>query len=144
VERYLDLLSKVFVIYTRKGYSKNLRKEIVKSKRWYFFDNGVRNALISNYNFLAIRQDIGKLWENYICAERIKHNAYRTNQVNNYFWRTYDQQEIDLIEEQNDAIQAFEIKWKEQKTKIPAAFGKAYPEAPYQIIHQNNYLDFIS
>lgn len=144
VERYLDLLSKVFVIYNRKGYSKNLRKEIVKSKRWYFFDNGVRNALISNYNFLATRQDIGKLWENYICAERIKHNAYKTNQVNSYFWRTYDQQEIDLIEEKNEAIHAFEFKWKEQKSKIPAAFEKAYPDAPYQIIHQNNYLDFIT
>jgi len=143
VDRYLDLLTKVFVIYKRSGYSKNLRKEIVKSNRWYFFDNGVRNALINNFNLLAARQDIGMLWENYICAERIKRNAYSFNTVNSYFWRTYDQQEIDLVEEKNDSIGAYEFKWKEEKVKIPAAFAKAYPEAPFETIHQKNYLGFI-
>ena len=143
VDRYLDLLSKVFLIYKRSGFSRNLRKEIVKSNRWYFFDNGVRNALINNFNFLATRTDIGMLWENYCCSERIKHNSYKSNTVNSYFWRTYDQQEIDLIEEKNDALDAYEFKWKEENVKIPVAFHKAYPEALYNTIHQKNYLDFI-
>ncbi len=143
VDRYLDLLTKVFVIYKRSGYSRNLRKEVVKSNRWYFFDNGVRNALINNFNLLAARQDIGMLWENYVCTERIKRNAYTFNTLNSYFWRTYDQQEIDLIEEKNDAVEAFEFKWKAHKVKVPAAFAKAYPEAPFTTIQQKNYLDFI-
>ena len=143
VDRYFDLLTKVFVIYKRSGYSRNLRKEVVKSNRWYFFDNGVRNALINNFNLLAARQDIGMLWENYVCTERIKRNAYTFNTLNSYFWRTYDQQEIDLIEEKNDAVEAFEFKWKAHKVKVPAAFAKAYPEAPFTTIQQKNYLDFI-
>ena len=98
------------MIYKRKGYSRNLRKEIVKSNRKYFFDNSVRNELINNFNLLAARQDIGMLWENYICAERIKRNAYTSFSVNNYFWRTYDQQKIYLVEEKNDAIKAYEFK----------------------------------
>jgi len=143
VERYLDLLSKVFVIYRRGGYSKNLRKEIVKSSRWYFMDNGVRNALINDFRLLPLRQDIGLLWENYILSERVKYNAYHFKLINSYFWRTYDQQEIDLIEEAEGNMQAWETKWKEQKVKAPAAFSKAYPGAPFNIIHQNNYLPFI-
>lgn len=144
VDRYLDLLSKVFVIYNRSGYSKNLRKEVAKSSRWYFYDNGIRNALISNFNLPAIRQDMGMLWENYIAAERIKYNAYKSQFVNSYFWRTYDQQEIDLIEEKNSALSAFEFKWKQSKTKIPVAFAKAYPGVPFSVITSNNYLDFIT
>ena len=83
------------------------------------------------------------LWENYVCTERIKRNAYTFNTLNSYFWRTYDQQEIDLIEEKNDAVEAFEFKWKADKVKVPAAFAKAYPEAPFTTIQQKNYLDFI-
>ena len=143
VERYLDLLSKVFVIYKRSGYSKNLRKEIVKSHRWYFFDNGIRNAIINNYSPIAVRQDIGQLWENYVLSERMKHNEYTNNNVNSFFWRTYDQQEIDVIEEKNGSINAFEIKWKQDKIKTPVAFKKAYPDAEFALINQNNYLDWI-
>ena len=143
VERYLDLLSKVFVIYKRGGYSKNLRKEVVKSSRWYFADNGVRNALIGNFNFLAVRQDVGMLWENYILSERIKYHEYKHHSVNSYFWRTYDQQEIDLIEEEADVLNGYEMKWKEQAVKTPVAFEKAYPNATFQAIHQNNYQSFI-
>jgi predicted AAA+ superfamily ATPase len=143
VERYLDLLSKVFVIYNRRGYSKNLRKEVTKSSRWYFYDNGIRNALISNFNLPALRQDMGMLWENYIAAERIKHNAYNNFFINSYFWRTYDQQEIDLVEEQNAALSAYEFKWRLDKAKIPVAFAKAYPGVPFSVIHSKNYLDFI-
>ncbi len=143
VERYLDLLSKVFVIYQRKGYSKNLRKEIAKSNRWYFYDNGIRNYLMSNMQALALRQDVGMLWENYFLSERIKINGYKEKHVESYFWRTYDQQEIDLIEIENNHLQAFECKWKLHKHKIPVAFAKAYPDAQFEIIHQDNYLDWI-
>ena len=143
VERYLDLLSKVFVIYKRSGYSKNLRKEIVKSHRWYFFDNGIRNAIINNYSPIVTRQDIGQLWENYVLSERMKHNEYSNNNVNSFFWRTYDQQEIDVIEEKNGSINAFEIKWKQDKIKTPVAFKKAYPDADFALINQNNYLNWV-
>ncbi len=143
VERYLDLLSKVFVIYQRKGYSKNLRKEIAKSNRWYFYDNGIRNYLIGNMQPLALRQDNGMLWENYILSERIKRNAYLEKHVESYFWRTYDQQEIDLIEVENNSIHAAECKWKLHKAKIPTAFANAYPEANFTTIHHENYIDWI-
>lgn len=143
VERYLDLLSKVFVIYKRSGYSKNLRKEIVKSNRWYFIDNGIRNAIINNYSPLAIRQDVGMLWENYALSERIKRNEYKGEIFNSFFWRTYDQQEIDLIEEKDGSIHAYEMKWKQDKAKVPAAFAKAYTEAGFKIINKENYLDWI-
>lgn len=143
VDRYLDLLTKVFVIYKRGGFSRNLRKEVVKSSRWYFYDNGIRNALINNFSPIAVRQDVGMLWENYVCAERIKYNGYRGLQVNSYFWRTYDQQEIDVIEEADAQISAFEMKWKQGKAKLPAAFGKAYQEATFEIITKDNYLPFI-
>lgn len=143
VERYLDLLCKVFVIYCRRGYSKNLRKEIVKNGRWYFFDNGIRNALIGNFNPLAVRHDVGQLWENYLLSERIKKNVYSQQIVNSYFWRTYDHQEIDLIEEKNAAIAAYECKRSDAKAKVPVAFKNAYPDAPFEVIHQNNYLEWI-
>lgn len=143
VGRYLDLLSKVFVIYNRRGYSKNLRKEVTKSSRWYFYDNGIRNALVSNFNLPALRQDMGMLWENYIASERIKYNTYKHHLVNSYFWRTYDQQEIDLVEEQNAVLSAYEFKWKEEKVKVPVAFAKAYPGVPFSVIHSKNYLGFI-
>lgn len=144
VERYLDLLSKVFVIYQRKGFSKNLRKEIAKSNRWYFYDNGIRNYLAGNLQPLALRQDIGVLWENYILSERIKYNTIHERQLDSYFWRTYDQQEIDLIEVEDENMDAFECKWKLHKYKIPTAFAKAYLNANYNIIHQDNYLDWIT
>ena len=98
VERYLDLLTKVFVIYRIEGYSRNLRKEISKSPRYYFWVNGIRNTLVANFNTLTLRNDVGELWENYVIAERIKLQHYEGWLSNNYFWRTYDQQEIDWIE----------------------------------------------
>ena len=142
-DRYLDLLSKVFVIYPRNGFSRNLRKEVVKSHRWYFTDNGVRNALINQFQPLAMRQDTGLLWENYWIGERLKFNTYRKHTVNSYFWRTYDQQEIDLIEEKDGRISAFECKWKNKPVKIPPAFAGAYPEADFRVVHPENYLDLI-
>lgn len=143
VDRYLDLLTKVFLIYKRTGFSRNLRKEVVKTSRWYFYDNGIRNALINNFSLLAIRQDVGMLWENYICTERIKYNSYHKKNINSYFWRTYDQQEIDLIEESDGQLSAFEMKWKPAKTKQPTAFAKAYPKASFQVITSENYMEYI-
>ena len=145
VESYLDLLSKVFVIYKVPGFSRNLRKEITKSNRWYFYDNGIRNAIIGNFTRLDSRTDVGALWENYLASERIKHQNYTQKTVSNYFWRTYDQQELDWLEEENGNLHGFEFKWNEnRKAKIPTAFGKAYPEATFEVISKNNYLDFIT
>jgi len=144
VERYLDLLSKVFILFKIEGYSKNLRKEITKSSRWYFFDNGIRNAIIGNYNTLENRTDIGDLWENYLAAERIKKQQYQQQIKQNYFWRTYDQQELDWVEQEAETLEAFEFKWNiNKKPKIPTAFGKAYPTASFTSITPENYLDFI-
>ena len=143
VERYLDLLSKVFIIYPLSGYSSNLRKEVTKSKKWYFYDNGIRNALINNFSPLTSRNDIGQLWEQYAIAERIKFNAYRKYQPQYFFWRTYDGQEIDFLELQNQQLKAVECKWKHQSVKKPVAFAKAYPEADFTIVDQTNYLDWI-
>lgn len=144
VERYLDLLSKVFVVYKIGGFSRNLRKEIVKNSRWYFYDNGVRNAIIQNFNRLDLRADVGELWENYLAVERMKFQNYTQTHCNNYFWRTYDQQEIDWVEEEGDQLRAFEFKYKNTKPpKAPAAWAKAYPQASYEVIHSQNYLDWI-
>ncbi|MGL5112252.1 MAG: ATP-binding protein [Flavobacterium sp.] len=144
VERYLDLLSKVFVIYKVPGFSRNLRKEITKSNRWYFYDNGIRNAIIANFSRLEARTDVGALWENYLASERVKHQNYTQKTSENYFWRTYDQQELDWLEEENGKLRGYEFKWNEnRKAKIPTAFSKAYPEASFEVINKQNYLDFI-
>lgn len=144
VERYLDLLSKVFILFKIEGFSRNLSKEITKSSRWYFFDNGIRNAIINNFTTLNNRTDVGDLWENYLASERMKKQAYQKMFKQNYFWRTYDQQELDWLETEADVINAFEFKWNEnKKSKIPIAFAKAYPEATFEVINKQNYLEFI-
>lgn len=144
VNTYLDLLSKVFIVFKVEGFSRNLRKEIVKSSRWYFYDNGIRNGLINNFNRLENRTDVGDLWENYLAVERIKKQNYQKIATNNYFWRTYDQQELDWLEERGNELAGFEFKWNEnKKSKIPTAFGKAYPDASFEVINKQNYLDFI-
>ncbi|WP_418264452.1 ATP-binding protein [Flavobacterium faecale] len=144
VANYLDLLSKVFIIFKVEGFSRNLRKEIVKSSRWYFYDNGIRNGIINNFNRLDFRNDVGDLWENYLAVERLKKQQYHRIPTNNYFWRTYDQQELDWLEEKGEALTGFEFKWNEnKKVKIPTAFAKAYPEASFEVINKSNYLDFI-
>lgn len=144
VENYLDLLSKVFVVYKVPGFSRNLRKEITKSNRWYFYDNGIRNGIINNFTRLENRTDVGALWENYLAYERVKHQNYTKKSTTNYFWRTYDQQELDWLEEEKGNLNGFEFKWNEnRKAKIPTAFAKAYPEATFEVINKQNYLDFI-
>lgn len=144
VSRYLDLLSKVFIVFRLDGFSRNLRKEITKSKKWYFYDNGIRNAVIQNFNRITDRMDLGQLWENYLVSERLKKQHYDRQLARNYFWRTYDQQEIDWLEERDQQLNAFEIKWSNRKkAKVPAAFRKAYPKAGFTVINRDNYLDFI-
>jgi predicted AAA+ superfamily ATPase len=144
VERYLDMLSKVFLVYRIGGFSKNLRKEIVKNSRWYFYDNGVRNALIQNFKRLNLRMDVGELWENYLSAERLKFQSYTQMHCNNYFWRTYDQQELDWVEEGGDQLRSYEFKYSlNKKPKAPAAWSKAYPDASFDVVHSGNYLDWI-
>jgi predicted AAA+ superfamily ATPase len=143
VEKYLDLLSKTFVIYRLSAFSRNLRKEITKAGKWYFYDNGIRNALIGAFNSLSVRQDVGTLWENYIIGERMKMNLNDNASKEFYFWRTYDGQEIDLLEVEGDEISAFEFKWGERTPSVPVAFAKNYPNVPYQVINRSNYLNFI-
>ncbi len=143
VEKYLDLLSKTFVIYRLGAFSRSLRKEVTKSGKWYFYDTGIRNALIGAFNSLALRQDIGALWENYLIGERMKKNLNGNSDKELYFWRTYDGQEIDLVEISGDEIAAFEFKWGNKTPNAPQAFASAYPQATYQIVNRNNYLEFI-
>jgi len=143
VDRYLDLLEKTFVIFRLTGFSRNLRKEITKNHRYYFTDNGIRNALINSFNPLTMRNDIGMLWENYIVGERIKKQKYMEIFANNYFWRTYDQKEIDFVEERDGKLFGYEMKWEPKKIKGPGEWKTAYPESEFQVIHWENYLDFI-
>jgi predicted AAA+ superfamily ATPase len=143
VERYLDLLSKVFIIFKMEGFSRNLRKEVTKSSKWYFYDNGIRNTIIANLNPLNLRNDSGMLWENYMIAERLKYQSQQSMLVNNYFWRTYDQQEIDLIEEREGKLFAYEFKWVKRNAKIPAAWKKNYPEAEFRVISSDDYYDWL-
>ncbi|HAY71913.1 MAG TPA: ATPase [Saprospirales bacterium] len=140
VIKYLDLLSKVFIIHRVGGYSRNLRKEINKSNKWYFSDNGIRNLLIANLNPIELRNDIGQLWENYMISERMKFQNYSGMIVNNYFWRTYDQQEIDWIEEREGKLFAYEFKWNPQKmVKAPAAWITNYMSSSFEVIHSENF-----
>jgi len=143
VERYLDLLSKVQILIKLSGYSSNLRKEITKSSKWYFYDNGIRNAIINDFRLPANRNDMGFLWESYCIYERIKSNSYLKKDANYYFWRTYDQQEIDFIEDESGKISAADMKWGGKIKKIPAYFAKNYPDAEFLTINRDNYLDWI-
>ncbi|GHV20339.1 ATPase [Bacteroidia bacterium] len=143
VEKYLDLLSKVFVVYRLGAYARNLRKEVTKAGKWYFYDNGIRNAIIGNFNPLSIRQDVGALWENYLISERIKASYNEGLGKEFYFWRTYDRQEIDLIEESSDSLTALEFKWGTKKPNVPGIFKEAYPNATFDVINKDNYLNYI-
>lgn len=144
VEKYLDLFSKVFIIYSVSGFSRNRDNEITKMKKWYFFDNGIRNAVINSFNQPNMREDMGKLWENYLNGERIKKLHYQETHKLEYFWRTHTKQEIDRLEEKGNHLAAYEYKWGKAISKIPPEFKKSYPEASFEIINQENYLDFIS
>lgn len=144
VARYLDLFEKSFVLINVRGFSRNLRKEITKTSRYYFYDNGIRNTLIQNFNPLSLRNDVGQLWENYIVIERRKKRVYEGIHANTYFWRTYDQKEIDSIEEREGKLFGYEIKWGKNSKKAPKEWVTTYPGAEYHVITCDNHLDFIS
>ena len=143
VEKYLDLLSKVFILHKIGGFSRNLRKEITKNSRWYFLDNGIRNAVIANFNPVESRNDIGALWENYMISERLKYQEYKRLSSNNYFWRTYGQQEIDWVEERDGSLFGYEFKWKETKVKIPNQWKNAYLNASFEVINRDNFNEWL-
>ncbi|MDO9128339.1 MAG: ATP-binding protein [Anaerolineales bacterium] len=144
VERYLDLLEKVFVIFKVRGFSRNLRKEISKNSRYYFYDNGVRNSLIQNFNPLALRNDVGQLWENFLMVERMKANHYASRATNTYFWRTYDQKEIDCVEERGGRLYGYEFKWKgEMRKATRKEFIETYPGAEVSIVTPENFETFL-
>lgn len=143
VEKYLDLLCKVFILHKIEGFSRNLRKEITKNSRWYFLDNGIRNAIIANFNPIEVRNDLGQLWENYMISERLKYQEYKNISSNNYFWRTYEQQEIDWVEERGGSLYGYEFKWKEEKVKIPPQWVKAYPNASFEVINNSNFENWL-
>ena len=143
VARYIDLLEKNFVLFTLRGYSRNLRNEITKKAKYFFFDTGIRNTLIANLNPLELRNDIGMLWENFLIIERKKRLSYQEIPANLYFWRTWQQQEIDLIEEREGRLFAYEFKWS-GKVGVPKAFSEAYPQAEFQVVNKDNYLDFVT
>lgn len=144
VEKYIDLLEQAYVIFRVTSFSRNLRNELKKSKKIYFFDNGIRNALIANFSTVEQRNDMGALWENFLVAERIKYNHYNQLWSNCWFWRTTEQQEVDWIEETDGMIHAYEFKWNPvAKAKIPTSFKNAYPTATTRIIHRDNIDSFL-
>jgi uncharacterized protein len=144
IEHYIQLLEKCYLIFQLGAFNRNLHNEIKKGRKIYFYDNGIRNAIIKNFNPIGLRQDTGALWENYLMSERRKYNTYNKQFVNSYFWRTHAQQEIDYIEESGGIITATEFKWNENaKVKFPDAFAKAYPQAVFSSINRTNYMDFV-
>jgi predicted AAA+ superfamily ATPase len=146
VDRYLILLEKVFVIFRVGGFSRNLHKEVTKNSRYYFYDNGVRNSLIQNFNPLAVRNDAGQLWENFLTVERRKANQAAGRSVNTYFWRTYDQKEIDCLEEHGGRLFGYDFKWggEEIRKSTRREFSEAYPESSLQTINPENFEDFLA
>lgn len=145
VEKYINLLEKTFVIFKVGSFSRNIRNELKNSKKIYFFDNGIRNALISNFNQIENRTDVGPLWENFLMSERYKYLHYQQIGVNGWFWRTIDQKEINYIEESNGQLSAYEFKWNpDAKIKSPKKFTSAYPEAHFTVIHRENFETFCS
>jgi uncharacterized protein len=146
VERYLGLLEKVFVIFRVGGFSRNLRKEVTKNPRYYFYDNGVRNSLIQNFNPLNLRNDVGQLWENYLTVERRKANQAAGRSANSYFWRTYDQKEIDCIEERGGKLYGYEFKWQggEIRRVARTEFSEAYPGSTLVTVSRENFEEFLT
>ena len=144
IQRYLDLLEKAFVIVRLGGFGRNLRQEVTSKSKIYFLDNGIRNALIAQFNAPDQRNDLGQLWENFMIMERLKHRTYQSIYANIYFWRTYDQQEVDLVEERDGKLFGYEFKWSQNKAaRPPKNWGSAYPNSEFAVINPGNYGDFI-
>ena len=146
VQRYLDLLEKTFVIFRLGGFSRNLRNEVTKTAKYYFYDNGIRNAIIQQQNSLSLRNDIGQLWENFLMVERLKYRSYHNIFANMYFWRTYRDGEIDLVEDRDGVLHGYEIKWSENKDRIaaPKLWVETYKNSTFTVVNPKNYLEFIS
>lgn len=145
VEKYIQLLEKAFIVFRLNSFSRNLRNELAKSRKIYFYDNGLRNAVISQFNPIGLRNDEGKLWENFLVSERYKHIEYNRMFCNRYFWRTTQQKEIDYIEERDGILYAWEFKWGDDRgARIPVTFLKAYPDHRFETVNRKNFLSFIS
>lgn len=145
VQRYIDLLEKSYVLFHLRSFSRNARAELKKSRKIYFYDNGVRNAMIGDYKSLDLRADVGALWENYLLSERMKHNSYSVFYGKSYFWRTQQQQEVDYIEDYDGVLHAYEFKWNASKhPRLAATFAKAYPDHTFTVVSPENYMAFLS
>jgi predicted AAA+ superfamily ATPase len=144
IERYIFLLEEAYIIFRLSSYAKNLRNELKTSKKIYFIDNGIRNAIINQFNPVSLRNDTGALWENLMISERMKNNEYKRTFRNMYFWRTTRQQEIDYLEESDGKLHAFEFKWQSAKQgKSPAAFLSGYPDSEFKLITRDNFEEFL-
>ena len=144
VENYINLLEKCFVVFRLDSFSRNLRNEIKKGKKVYFYDNGIRNAVLSNFAPASLRNDMGALWENLMVSERVKRNIYTGSYAQLYFWRTHDQKEIDLVEEEDGLLRTYEFKWNGKvKAKQPVSFTSAYPNSSFDVISPENFWEFV-
>jgi uncharacterized protein len=144
VENYLNLLEKSFVIFRLSGFSRNLRKEVTKMDKIYFYDLGIRNAIVDNFKLLDSRKDIGQLWENFLIIERLKQNSYKKNYCSSYFWRLHSGAELDYLEEHSGKLFAYEFKWGAKTAKAPKSFLRGYKNSSYKLINKDNFLDFIT
>lgn len=143
VERYIDLLEKTFILFRLKPFSRNLRKEISKKEKIYFYDLGIRNAVINNFNEMELRNDAGQIWENFCIVERKKYLQAKQERRLQYFWRTHDKKEIDLIEEFSGRLEGFEFKWKKNRSRVPEEFLEAYPGSTVETVNSENYRNFL-
>ena len=143
VSKYVRLLEKAFVIFRLPPFSRNLRTELTKLRKIYFYDTGIRNALINNLNRIELRQDVGQLWENFLISERMKLNSNSGRYINTYFWRTHRQQEIDYLEESEGSITAFELKWSAGKKRVPKTYREAYPDSTVRFVHRDDFESFV-
>ena len=143
VNNYIDLLEKGFIIFRLSGFSRNLRKEVTKMSKVYFYDTGIRNVLAENFNSLLYRQDVGALWENFLIAQRRKKIACQRMYGSTYFWRTYSGAELDYVEERDGRLFGFEFKWTSKKARVPKTWLETYDNASFQLVNQNNFLEFV-
>lgn len=145
VQRYVDLLEKSYIVFHLRSFSRNLRNELKKSRKIYFYDNGVRNAILGDFKPLQLRQDAGALWENYLVSERLKYNSYSLFYGKSYFWRTQQQQEIDYLEDIDGVLHAYEFKWSAGKQpKLTGTFANTYPDHTFTVVNPDNYQDFVT
>ncbi|MBN2037661.1 MAG: ATP-binding protein [Chitinispirillaceae bacterium] len=144
VARYCDILEKAFIIQSVQGFSRNLRKEITKKSKYYFLDNGIRNAIIANFNPSNLRDDMGRLWENFLFMERMKKRCYTSMYANSYFWRTWEKQEVDLVEERDGSLYGYEFKWGTKNIRPPRVWKETYPNSSFELIDKDNYFTFVA